>query len=246
LTTATLSPALRALIDERLDGIDRVLRHARTPRPERLEILDSVENQILEMLAKRTAEEPTRRDLLAVLAELDPPEAYAFGEETRTRTPDVEPLPQQKSVPVNAPVAPARWSTLAILAGSAVPVWIIGAALTVFAAFAMGGDSAAAFLYIGLPLLVFAAFVSTGLGVWAMVTIARSKGALKGMAFAAAGACLPLLFLFHIVALQVMAAMVSSDSLAFILILGVPYVVSLPLPVAWALFERFRRRPCPR
>jgi len=245
LTTATLSPALRALIDERLDGIDRVLRHARTPRPERLEILDSVETQILEMLAKRTAEEPTRRDLLAVLAELDPPEAYAFGEETRTRTPDVEPSPQPKHVVASAPAAPARWSTLAILAGSGVLVWVLGAALTVFAAVAMGGDAAGAFLYIGLPLLVLAAFVNTGIGVWAMVTIARSKGALKGMAFAAAGACLPLLFVFHVVALQVMAAMVHADSLAFFLFLGVPYVVSLPLPVVWALFERFRRRPCP-
>src|SRR4029078_8915404 len=59
LTTATLSPALRALIDERLDGIDRVLRHARTPRPERLEILDSVQKQILEMLAQQKAADTT-------------------------------------------------------------------------------------------------------------------------------------------------------------------------------------------
>jgi hypothetical protein len=98
LTTATLSPALRALIDERLDGIDRVLRHSRTPRPERLEILDSVENQILEMLAKRTADEPTRRDLLAVLAELDPPEAMRSATKLEVVNPKLKsPLNRNRS-----------------------------------------------------------------------------------------------------------------------------------------------------
>ena len=244
MTTATLSPALRALIDERLDGIDRVLRHGRTPRPERLEILDSVENQILEMLAKRTADEPTRRDLLAVLAELDPPEAYAFGDETRSRDSDVEAILPPKPVAANMTATPAKWSSLAIVAGVGVPAWIVGAALTVLAAVAMGGDSAEAFLFIGLAIGVLAAFVNTGIGVWAMITIGRSNGALKGMAFAAAGACLPLLFLFHLVALQVCMAMASSDAFSFLIFLGIPYLVSLPLPVAWALFERFRHRPC--
>jgi hypothetical protein len=121
---------------------------------------------------------------------------------------------------------------------------MIGAALTVLAAISMGGDSAEAFLFIGLGLGVVAAFVNTAIGVWAMVTIARSNGSLKGMAFAASGACLPLLFLFHLIALQVCAAMISSDSFRFLIFLGIPYVASLPLPVAWALFERFRHRRC--
>jgi hypothetical protein len=126
-----------------------------------------------------------------------------------------------------------------------VPVWILGAALTVLAAIALAGDSGEVFLFIGLAIGVLAAFVNTGIGVWAMITVGRSNGALKGMAFAAAGACLPLLFLFHLVALQVCMAMASSDSIGGLLIfLGIPYLVSLPLPVAWALFERFRHRPC--
>ena len=243
MTTATLSPALRALIDERLDGIDRVLRHARTPRPERLEILDSVENQILEMLAKRTADEPTRRDLLAVLAELDPPEAYAFGDADRPRDAvEGEFIPPKPAEP-KAAAAPAKWSTLAILAGVGVPVWILGAAATYLSVFVVSGDAAALFIYGGFALGVVAAFVNTGLGVWAMVKIHQSQGALKGMLFAAAGACVPLLLLFHIATMYIVVAMIESSAVAVAFFLGIPYLVSLPLPVAWALFERFRRRP---
>jgi hypothetical protein len=250
LTTATISPALRALIDERLDGIDRVLRESRMPRPERLEILDSVEDQILEMLAKRTSEEPGRRDLLAVLAELDPPEAYATGDEPRRRSPDVA-TPAQPEPGVPAPSAapstpPARWSTLAILSGTGLLVWILGAVVTTLVPLAMnGGDGAAFVLFGGMGIGAVAAFVNTGIGIWAMVTIARSKGALKGMALAAAGACLPLLVLFHVVAAYLLAALATNSGGFLLVFLGIPYVMSLPLPVAWALYERFRHRPCP-
>lgn len=244
MTTATLSPALRALIDERLDGIERVLRRARTPRPERQEILDSVENQILEMLAKRAADEPTRRDLFAVLAELDPPEAYALGDEGRRGDSDAEQVAKPKPVESKTEAPPAKWSTLAIIAGLGVVVWIVGAAATIASAFVIGNDAAALAIYVGLPIGVVAAFVNTGIGIWAMVKIVQSRGTLKGMALAAAGASLPLLFLFHLVASWLSLAMMSSDSGAAFLLLWVPYIVSLPLPVAWALFERFRHRPC--
>jgi hypothetical protein len=72
-----LPEALRSLIDARLDTIERMLL-GRVARPDRLAIVRDVEGQIHEMLAGRCAGEsaPDRDDVLAVLADLDPPEAY--------------------------------------------------------------------------------------------------------------------------------------------------------------------------
>src|SRR5262245_61484799 len=80
MTTAMrteLDAPLRALVERRLDGIDRVLLAAGVSRGERCGIVEEVEAQIYEMLARRADGPPTRQDVLAVLAALDPPEAYA-------------------------------------------------------------------------------------------------------------------------------------------------------------------------
>lgn len=241
MTTTTLSPMLRALIDERLDGIDRVLRQARTPRAERLEILESVENQAMEMLSQRAADAPTRRDVLTVLAELDPPEAYALREDRRA--PEFA-EPQSACEPTPSGATPtAKWSMLAVLAGVGVPVWLVGAVSTVALAF-LAGEAAEWILIGGIAFGVIAAFANAGLGVYTMVKIAQSKGALKGMLFAAAGATVPLLLLFHCMATYMCAVLAFGGETAMGLVVWLPYVVSLPLPVAWALFERFRHREC--
>ena len=78
MTTAlapTLAPALQALVDLRLDTIDRLLLN-HLPRQDRVNIVSEVEAQIFELLGEQGGEEPTRDDVLAVLARLDPPEAY--------------------------------------------------------------------------------------------------------------------------------------------------------------------------
>jgi len=67
--------SLQALIDCRLDTIDRMLL-GRLPRSERVEIVREVESQIFDLLGERSSDELTREDVLAVLARLDPPEAY--------------------------------------------------------------------------------------------------------------------------------------------------------------------------
>lgn len=72
-----LAPELQALVDERLDAIDRVLLLAGVSRGERSGIVGEVETQIFELLARRTSGEPKRADVLAVLSQLDPPERYA-------------------------------------------------------------------------------------------------------------------------------------------------------------------------
>ena len=75
VATAQISESLQTLIDSRLDTIDRMLL-GRLSRQDRLAIVREVESQIHELLQERDADELTREDVLAVLARLDPPEAY--------------------------------------------------------------------------------------------------------------------------------------------------------------------------
>jgi hypothetical protein len=75
LLAPLLSDSLQALIDLRLDTLDRMLI-GHVSRQDRVNIVAEVETQIFELLAQRGENEPTRDDLLAVLAQLDPPEAY--------------------------------------------------------------------------------------------------------------------------------------------------------------------------
>jgi hypothetical protein len=80
MTSATargvsLSESLQSLVDSRLDTIDRILL-GRVSRAERVAIVREVESQIGELLGEREVEDLTREDVLAVLARLDPPEAY--------------------------------------------------------------------------------------------------------------------------------------------------------------------------
>jgi hypothetical protein len=95
-----LSGSLQALVDSRLDTIDRMLM-GRMPRQERMAIVREVEAQIFDLLQERGGEDITREDVLAVLARLDPPEAY-LPEETA-----VEPISPRATSREQA-VRPAR------------------------------------------------------------------------------------------------------------------------------------------
>ena len=53
MTAAELNPELRNLIDARLEAIDRILLRAETGWSERRNIVDEVETQIYELLARR-------------------------------------------------------------------------------------------------------------------------------------------------------------------------------------------------
>jgi hypothetical protein len=75
MTAAELNPELRNLIDARLEAIDLVLRRVETGWSERRSIVDEVETQIYELLARR-GPAPSEADVLAVLSTLDPPDAY--------------------------------------------------------------------------------------------------------------------------------------------------------------------------
>lgn len=71
-----LTVPLRQLIDARLDNIERALMTQAMSRGDRQQVLAAIEEQVLEMLDSSGEEEPTRDDVLSVLARLDPPEAY--------------------------------------------------------------------------------------------------------------------------------------------------------------------------
>ncbi len=93
LTASTQVPGtVQALIDCRLDTIDRMLL-GRLPRSDRMEVVREVESQIFELLAQHGNDELTREDVLSVLGQLDPPEAY-LPDEDRS-----EPVPRQRHRP---------------------------------------------------------------------------------------------------------------------------------------------------
>jgi hypothetical protein len=75
VATDRITEPLQALIDSRLETIERMLL-GRVPRSERQAIVAEVESQIFDMLDGRDPSGWTREDVLAVLARLDPPEAY--------------------------------------------------------------------------------------------------------------------------------------------------------------------------
>lgn len=78
--------ALQSLIDARLDTIDRMLL-GRLPRADRLAIVEEVETQIGELIAKQAGEPQTREEILEILEQLDPPEAYLPEEGTLFSSP---------------------------------------------------------------------------------------------------------------------------------------------------------------
>ena len=76
MTESILSPSLQQLIDARLDTIEKYLLNTTTSRSERRDIIQSVEDQVDELVRRRDDPEPTRESILAVLAMIEPPEAY--------------------------------------------------------------------------------------------------------------------------------------------------------------------------
>ena len=86
IAATPLTDSLQSLIDARLDTIDRMLL-GRVNRHDRLAIVREVESQIFDLLEGREAGSLDRDDVLAVLARLDPPEAYLPDEDSTVARP---------------------------------------------------------------------------------------------------------------------------------------------------------------
>ena len=92
-TSVELGMDAQKMIDYRLDSLDRILISSGMNRAERMDVVQSVEDQIHELVDRRSEGEPTREDVVQVLGELDPPEAYVSdwsnlsGDESITSSP---------------------------------------------------------------------------------------------------------------------------------------------------------------
>jgi hypothetical protein len=176
-----LTGSARALVEERLDAIDRVLLEVGMSRGERCGIVQEVEAQVYELLTRRTTGEPNRQDVRDVLASLDPPEAYApegYRHRLYNRLRAAPRLPQPSLLAVGAAV------------GAGLNLVAVGLLL----ALGLTGEGDAillvplAFLGLVTPLGVSAC------GIVAIVRIRRSGGWLYGLPAASfATLCFPLL-----------------------------------------------------
>ena len=97
-TDSPITEALQSLIDARLDTIDRMLV-GRVTRQDRLAIVREVESQVHDLLAERPAGEVDREAVLAVLARLDPPEAYLPDELGEVAGPSARPSGRRDPAP---------------------------------------------------------------------------------------------------------------------------------------------------
>jgi len=90
--TIELSADARQRLDQHLDAVEQALIAAGRPRDQRRAVVDDLETQILDMLAKKS-EAPTLADVAAVLATMDPPAAYGDAAPAAVSTPPVPAAP---------------------------------------------------------------------------------------------------------------------------------------------------------
>ena len=172
MTTAplTLESSLQALLDDRLDAIDRVLLRAGVSRGERRSIVEEVEAHVYEMLSRKTEGDPQRADVVSVLATLDPPEAYA-PEPYRRRvreTAQPKPIVLRRPQPSLLALGSAAWAMICIF-------------ITMVLGYLMVEGEAGQLIIILAAVLLPSALAVTGCGIWAIVKIRKSEGWLFGL-----------------------------------------------------------------
>jgi hypothetical protein len=179
VVTAQISASLQTLIDSRLDTIDRMLL-GRLSRQERLAIVTEVESQIHELLHASDGGELTREDVLAVLARLDPPEAYILDDTESLAAPSRAALTSRSTPAV--PRSDQRTGLVSGIVGLAAltlvviypAVFMIALSLqSQFVAFALCGVTLALVFPAGILGLVLGVY-SRKSGAWAVVGIAAS------------------------------------------------------------------------
>ena len=87
-----MTPEVRARLDQHLDAVESALTAAGHSRDHRRAILDDLESQIRDILAARSPS-PSLADVTAILAQLDPPQAYAASAESNSKSPIADTLP---------------------------------------------------------------------------------------------------------------------------------------------------------
>ena len=125
MTPTELNSELRSLIDARLEAVDGILLRVDLGWSERRSIIGELETQIYELLSRRSAQ-PSEEDVQAILASLDPPEAY-IPDELRDGTTD---SPRWQQVPgrireLLARIVPGTVCAVAILVANGIVLMII-------------------------------------------------------------------------------------------------------------------------
>ena len=189
LTTAApvLAESLQALIDARLDTIERMLL-GHVPRPDRLAIVNEVESQIHELLGERDPQLLTTDDVVEVLRRLDPPEAYlssenpdASGAEDRGR--------RGAAIVSTAPRAPAgREGSIGGVAGLCAFGLVV--LMPLFYLLAMASDSAV-ILFGGLACLSLVGIAGSIAGLVLSIR-GRQQGVLPVLGLIASSLALPI------------------------------------------------------
>jgi hypothetical protein len=169
IAASPLSETLQALVDARLDTIDRMLL-GRVNRADRLAIVREVETQVFDLLARHDGGSIDRDDVLAVLAQLDPPEAYLPEEGESIGGPRHAPRPAAAR-----PAASPSASRLPLTAG----VLGIISVVLVLLAYPMAIGLQSEVILVGLPLL--AALGSLLAIVFAGMTRLRGAWSLTGL-----------------------------------------------------------------
>lgn len=188
---------LRQLIDARLDSIERALMMQSMSRVDRHQVLAAIEEQIFEMLGSNSEEEPTRDEVLAVLAKLDPPEAYMGLMENQTLETQKRPKLDYSTQFAVKPkmTANAEWNSLAVIGLIATSLACVGAMTWWIVGYA------------GLLPLTVVTSVAQTCGVIAVCQILQRRAKERGFWMAVIGCCsLPLvvlLALFTVVVLEI-------------------------------------------
>lgn len=186
-----MSAAAQSIIDRHLDAIETSLRASGMTRSERSSILEDVENQIREMLEKRTSGAPQENEVRAIIAELDAPESYLSppDSEATGSVPSVTPVP-----PVFAP----RISKSAVIGALWAIPFFVCVPLFFFVVRARYAPESATetslwqFIRVqGLLATMTAPFGATIMGVVSIAQIRHSRGRLYGLGLAV---CTALLF----------------------------------------------------
>jgi hypothetical protein len=133
----TIPQDVQGRIDQHLDAIDAALAATGMNRGERSAIVDDVQGQISEILALRVKGEATASDVQAVIAELDPPEAYGELDPSSAKPPvDVSITAQTRKkkdmVPMIVACAVASLLIVLIVSRGATPALVPIALVAIF------------------------------------------------------------------------------------------------------------------
>lgn len=177
LTTERLPRPLQRLVDAHLDTIDRMLL-GRVPRADRLGIVREVEGQIYDQLRERPGHELDREDVLTVLTQLDPPEAYIPEEAGYEPMAVVLPAPRVRTRRAEDPGERQRALVVGILGLLVMGMFCVAVLAYVLAVLGALGESVIYALFalallmtaIGLPTLILSILWRRG-GSWAIVGI---------------------------------------------------------------------------